>query len=359
MNKSFVPLTAAFESKFAALKASKLSALMARNFRNLEQHTKEKFLKFIEGPRQQPSYAFMPFGSASETKECSLDSTLPLHSACVAVIGAANAGKSTLVNHLIGSKCLPVSSKAQTTRNATLAVKTQGNFQVVFVDTPGFSPEYSISNLPASLADANALLYVVDVSKPFFSYDWKVAVPRLAASCPETIPVALVLNKIDKCSEERLLRIKADFSTKLPMLERIFCTNALHKNKDVLEVEKWILSKNICKPVKEFAFPSVNQPVLTPIERVLECLREKIYKRYNAEVPYMAKVEVVSWKEPNPKTLCLAVDVAVPRQSHQLILLGSKGEALNWVREKTQQELSDFFQKNVHLFIRVVVSANK
>ena len=359
MNKSFVPLTTAFESKLAALKASKLSALMHRNFRNLEDHCKQKFAKFMEGPRQPPAYAFLPFlPESTSPRPRPIQSSNSLFTGCVAVLGAANAGKSTLINHLIGTKCLPVSSKAQTTRAATLAVKTLNNFQVVFVDTPGFSAEYSLSKLHASLTDADALMYVVDVSKPFFSYDYKVAVPQLANSCPLGIPVVLVLNKIDKCSEDRLQRIKADFSSKLPSLARIFCTNALQRNHAVQEVENWILSENVCKSVQEFPFPLVNQPVLTPIERVLESLREKIFKRYNAEIPYLTKMQIVSWKEPNSGTLCLTVDIAVPRHSHQLILLGSNGEALNWVREKVQQELTISFQKKVHLFIRVVVSAS-
>lgn len=261
----------------------------------------------------------------------------------VSIVGKPNAGKSTLMNGLVGEKLSIVTSKAQTTRHRILGIVNGDDFQVIYSDTPGIMKpnyqlqEYMMSYVSTSLVDADVILLVVDLKD---KYEDDETISRLKRS---SAPLIVVLNKIDLVSEEELVE-HTKFWVDLLNPGKIIPVSAL-KNVNVNEVFKAILNYLPVHP------PFYDKESLTDRpERFFaaEVIREKIFKNYKKEVPYSTEVVISEFRE-DEKIIRMRAEIYVERQSQKGIIIGKKGEALKKIGIQAREDLEKFFDKQVFL----------
>jgi GTP-binding protein Era len=280
----------------------------------------------------------------------------------VAVIGAPNAGKSTLVNKLVGSKVSIVTPKVQTTRMRVRGVAMHGHAQLVFVDTPGiFKPRRKLDRAMvkaawAGAADADAVLVIVDAPA-------EVAEPGgLAARDTQSIvdglrdsrrKASLVLNKIDAMSRAELLPL-ADRFVKEGVFDQIFMISAL-KGDGVQDVLAWCAGR---VPEGPWHYPA-DQAADIPLRLLAaEITREKLYLRLHDELPYAASVETEKWTEHKDGSVRIDQTIFVEREGQKAIVLGKSGRAVKMIGEASRHELEEMLGRRVHLFLFVKVRAN-
>lgn len=292
--------------------------------------------------------------SASRTKK-------PKHvSGFVTLLGRPNAGKSTLVNALVGSKVAIVSSKPQTTRASVQAVLTRPNAQIVFLDTPGVHTAGKLIHrrmmqaVRESLADRDLLLWVVDASLPLDPAD----VEAMKVIAPERAPKFLVLNKVDRLkSREAILPLidayqKAADEAGSPFAECVPVSALKARGLDVLERE---IIRHM--PAGPRYFPEdfvTDQP-----ERHLaaEIVREHVLHQTRQEVPHAVAVLVEKWED-LPKLVRIAATVYVERDGQKKILLGAGGAQLKQIGTAAREEIERLLGKKVFLELFVKVKAN-
>jgi GTP-binding protein Era len=275
----------------------------------------------------------------------------PTRCGFVAVIGAPNAGKSTLVNALVGAKVSIVSHKVQTTRVALRGIAIAGASQLVFIDTPGiFKPRRRLDRAMVEAAwggagDADMILLLVDAAKRL-DEDLERILPRLA---DVHVPVVLALNKIDRVEKEKLLQVAQDLNTKVKFTDT-FMISALEKNG--IDDLKAYLAK--AAPEGPWHYPE--DEVSDAPMRLLasEITREKIYHRLHEELPYEATVETTDWKE-KPSEVRIEQTIFVNRDSQKSIVLGKGGQMIKQISMDSRRELSKIMEKTVHLFLFVKV----
>lgn len=268
----------------------------------------------------------------------------------VSIVGKPNAGKSTLMNALVGEKMSIITPKAQTTRHRILGIVNEEEYQIVFSDTPGvIKPVYGLQEsmmgaVNDSLVDADVILLVTDINE---RYDESDVIEKLKNT---TSPFAIIINKIDKSTQEQVeAKIQYWIDTLNP--NAVFATSAL-KEYNIEPVMDFILQKLPEHP----AF--YDKETLTDrTERffVSEIIREKIFRLYEKEIPYSTEVIITAFKEEETINR-ISAEIIVERDSQKNILIGKGGEMIKKVGTYARKDIEEFLQKKVFLemFVKVL-----
>ena len=273
----------------------------------------------------------------------------------VAVIGAPNAGKSTLVNQLVGQKVAITSAKAQTTRARLLGIAIEGDVQIILVDTPGiFVPKRRLDRAMVSAAwegteAADAVLLMVDPIKQR-RHELEPLLEALANRPEKKI---LVLNKVDIAKKEPLLALAQDLAAKVEFAE-IYFISAL--TGDGVPEMKAALAAMM--PVAEWMYPE--DQVSDASERLLaaEITREQLYRQLHEELPYDSAVRPELYQHRPDGSLEIHQQIVVVRDNQRAIVLGKGGSKIKAIGEAARKELSELLGVKVHLFLHVKVEEN-
>lgn len=272
----------------------------------------------------------------------------------VAVVGRPNAGKSTLVNQLVGEKVAIISDRPQTTRNRILSILSTETAQMVFLDTPGLHKpqdklgEHMVQAAVNAIKEVDVVLFVVDASEKRGKGE-KVILERLKEEC--RAPVILVLNKIDQiASKESLLPIIAHFQKEYPF-HSILTLSAL-ADEDFTPLLQEI---EACLPAGPDFYPEdmyTDQP-----ERVMaaEIIREKILQLTRDEVPHAVAVQVQEMKTRPNDMVYVRADIYVERDSQKAILIGARGKMLKEISQRARKDIEDLIGNRVYLELWVKV----
>jgi GTP-binding protein Era len=269
----------------------------------------------------------------------------------IAVIGAPNAGKSTLVNTLVGTKVSIVSRKVQTTRMPIRGIAIEGASQLVFIDTPGiFAPRRRLDRAMVEAAwggagDADVIVLVVDAAKGL-DEDVEPILERLGTV---KTPMILALNKIDRVKKERLLELAGTLNARVPFAAT-FMISAL--GGDGVDDLKAHLTAAVPEGPWHYPEDEISDAPLRVM--AAEITREKIYERLHDELPYQTTVETTSWQE-KPKSVRIEQTILVERDSQRAIVLGAGGRTIKQLSMEARQELAGILEKPVHLFLLVKV----
>ncbi|MEM6780468.1 MAG: GTPase Era [Pseudomonadota bacterium] len=274
-----------------------------------------------------------------------------------AVIGAPNAGKSTLINEMVGTKVSIVSPKVQTTRTRVLGIVMQDEAQIVLVDTPGiFEPDKRktmeramVAAALDGLSDADVILFLVD-AHAYKRQDLSQILERLKA---QNRPVALVLNKVDKINPEKLLELSKELND-AHAFEVTFMVSAL-KGKGVDDITSYLAD---VMPEGPHLFPE-DQVSDMPVRLLAaEITREKLFHKLHQELPYALTVETEEWEPFQDGSIKINQTIYVARDNHKGIVLGKGGSLIKDVGEKSRIELEDILETRVHLKLFVKVREN-
>ena len=273
----------------------------------------------------------------------------------VALIGAPNVGKSTLVNALVGSKVTIVSRKVQTTRALIRGIVIEDNAQIILVDTPGiFSPKRRLDRAMVSTAwsgahDADLVCVLLD-AKAGIDEEADAILNKLASVAH---PKILVLNKIDLIPREKLLAL-AQAANERMKFESTFMISALSGD-GVADLRK-TLAKMV--PPGPFHYPE-DQMSDAPLRHLAaEITREKIYRQLHQELPYQSTVETDSWTERKDKSVRIEQTIFVERESQRKIVLGKGGATIKSIGADSRKEIAEIVGVPVHLFLFVKVREN-
>jgi GTPase len=268
----------------------------------------------------------------------------------VSIIGKPNAGKSTLMNALVGEKMSIITPKAQTTRHRILGIVNEEDYQIVFSDTPGIiKPHYALQEtmmhqVNGSIVDADLILLVTDINE---KYDESDVLEKLQGSLA---PLCVIINKIDK-SDEETVKQKVDYWQEKLNPKAIFAVSAL-KDHNVLAVMNFVIEHLPEHPAyyEKDALTDRNDRFFAS-----EIIREKIFKIYEKEIPYSTEVIITAFKEGETMHR-ISSEIIVERDSQKNILIGKGGETLKKVGTYARKDMEEFFQKKVFLemFIKVI-----
>ena len=271
----------------------------------------------------------------------------------IAVIGAPNAGKSTLVNSLVGAKVAIVNRKVQTTRTTLRGIAIVGASQLVFIDTPGiFAPRRRLDRAMVDAAwggagDADQVLLVVDAAKGIDE-----DVERILGKLQGGKAQLLALNKIDRVKKERLLDLAAELNTRAPFATT-FMISAL--SGDGVADLKAYLAGVVAPGPWHYPEDEVSDAPLRVM--AAEITREKMYDRLHEELPYQAAVETTAWLE-QKNGIRIEQTIFVERDSQKSIVLGKGGSMIKTLSTEARKELSKVLERPVHLFLFVKVREN-
>ncbi len=272
-----------------------------------------------------------------------------------AVIGAPNAGKSTLVNALVGAKVSIVTHKAQTTRTRLRGIALEGQSQIILVDTPGiFAPKRRLDRAMVETAwtEARAAEIVILIADTARGFD-EIADPVLAQVAELTIPLVLALNKIDKVQKEKLLNLAGEDSARLKF-ERLFMISALTGD-GVADLKSYLAGR---MPPGVWLFPE-DQIADAPLRQwAAEITREKLFLRLHEEIPYSSTVETTDWKQLRDGSVRIDQTIFVERESQRKIVLGAKGQAIKQISMEARREIAEGVEAPVHHFLFVKVREN-
>ncbi len=290
------------------------------------------------------------------TIESSTDSA-PAATSCgfVALIGAPNVGKSTLVNALVGSKVTIVSRKVQTTRALIRGIVIEDNAQIILVDTPGiFSPKRRLDRAMVSTAwsgahDADLVCVLLD-AKAGIDEEAEAILSKLATV---KHPKILVLNKIDLIPREKLLALAQTANDRMKF-ESTFMISAL--SGDGVEDLRKTLAKMV--PAGPFHYPEDQMSDAPMRHLAAEITREKIYRQLHQELPYQSTVETDSWTERKDKSVRIEQTIFVERESQRKIVLGKGGATIKSIGADSRKEIAEIVGVPVHLFLFVKVREN-
>jgi len=286
-----------------------------------------------------------------------------------AIIGAPNAGKSTLVNRLVGTKVSIVTQKVQTTRFPVRGVAMEGEAQIVLVDTPGiFKPRRRLDRAMVRSAwggaeDADAVVHLVDVQAEMAVEDGGASgADKKAVQDVESIveglkgakrKAILALNKIDGVKRERLLAITEKLFNS-GVYSEVFMISAL-KGAGVDDLKARLAE---LMPEGPWLYPE-DQTADLPVRLLAaEITREKVYLRVHEELPYAASVETTAFEERKDGSVRIEQTIYVEREGQRAIILGKGGQTLKWIGSASREELADLLDRKVHLFLHVKVREN-
>jgi GTP-binding protein Era len=277
------------------------------------------------------------------------------HCGIVAVIGAPNAGKSTLVNALVGQKVAITSAKAQTTRARLLGIALEDETQIILADTPGiFAPKRRLDRAMVSAAwegaeAADAVVLVVDAVK-LRRHELE---PLLEALANRPERKLLVLNKVDAAKKETLLELAQDLTGKVAF-DEVFFVSALTGD-GVAE-----LKHRLAELMPEGPWHYPEDQVSDASERLLaaEVTREQLYRQLHEELPYDSAVRPESYQQRKDGSLEIRQQIVIGRDSQKAIVLGKRGARIKAIGEAARKELSEMLGVPVHLFLHVKVDEN-
>ena len=278
----------------------------------------------------------------------------------VALIGAPNAGKSTLINALVGAKVSIVSRKAQTTRGPVRGVVVEGEAQIVFVDTPGlFQPKRRLDRAMTdaawgAAADADARALIVDARAEVGEAEISEGVQRILDALKERRGRhVLILNKIDLIEAPQLLELSARFNKALAFDETFMISAERGHGLDKLKRD---LAKLM--PAGPWLYPE-DQIADAPMRALAaEITREKIFERLHDELPYQTTVETDSWKDLPDGSARIEQTIYVTREGHKKIVIGEGGRTLKSIGSAARKEIAEANDSKVHLFLFVKVREN-
>lgn len=270
----------------------------------------------------------------------------------VAVVGATNAGKSTLVNQMVGAKVTITSRKVQTTRRRILGIQIKDESQIVLVDTPGlFTPKTSLEKTMVKAAwsamnDTDMILFLWDARLPYTKAE--TVLKRLKSY---EKPIYLVLNKIDLVPREKLLALSANFNA-LMDFSRTFMISALHNQgvEDLLAT----LAEEV--PEGPWHYPEDQLSDLPMRLLAAEITREHLFDRLHQEIPYSLAVETESWEAFENGSIRIGQVVHVQKPAQKAIVLGKGGAMLKAIGRAARAELCQHLECEVHLFLHVRVT---
>ncbi|WP_193371191.1 GTPase Era [Pelagibius marinus] len=274
----------------------------------------------------------------------------------VAVVGAPNAGKSTLVNQLVGAKVSIVTHKVQTTRTRVRGIAIHGDSQIVFIDTPGiFTAKRRLERAMvqaawAGVEDADVVLVIHDAGRKKISDDTRRVIEGLADSRCELV---LVLNKVDLVKREKLLELAAELAA-MANFSKVFMISAL--TGDGLEDLLDYLAGRM--PEGPWHFPEDQLSDISLRLLAAEITREKLFLNLHQELPYALTVESEGWEEFKDGSVRIEQTIYVGREQHKAMCLGKGGKTIRVVREAAQKEMEEAFGQPVHLFLFVKVREN-
>ena len=270
----------------------------------------------------------------------------------VAVVGAPNAGKSTLVNALVGQKVAIVSAKAQTTRTRIMGIAIEGAAQILLLDTPGiFQPKRRLDRAMVAAAwggtaDADVIVLVID-AETGFSRRIEEMVERLGER-PE--PKLLVLNKVDLIRKDALLGLAAAFAERVAF-EEIFMVSAASGD-GVADLKAW-LGRRV--PEGPWHFPEDQVSDATDRMLAAEITREQIYHQLHQELPYASAVETERFEERRDGSVAIHQQILVGRDTQKAIVLGKGGARLKAIGLAAREAIGEHLGRKVHLFLHVKV----
>jgi len=276
----------------------------------------------------------------------------PTHCGFVALIGAPNAGKSTLLNALVGSKVSIISHKVQTTRALVRGIAIQDRSQLIFVDTPGiFSPRRRLDRAMVTTAwsgahEADLVGVIIDARKGL-DEEAEDILRRLG---DVKAPKLVVLNKIDAVVKEALLTLAND-ANKAATFVSTFMVSALTGD-GVMDLKTWLAQR---VPPGPWLYPP-DQMSDAPIRQLAaEITREKLFERLHQELPYHSTVETEVWKELRAGDIRIEQTIYVERESQRKIVLGKGGQTIKAIGEAARKEIAAIVEVKVHLFLFVKV----
>ncbi|MGX1196154.1 GTPase Era [Parvibaculum sp. MBR-TMA-1.3b-4.2] len=273
----------------------------------------------------------------------------------VAIIGAPNAGKSTLLNQLVGSKVAIVTHKVQTTRARIRGIAIEGNAQIVFVDTPGiFKPKRRLDRAMVDAAwggakDSDQVLLLIDIQKGI-TEEVRAILKSLEDSQRK---VLLALNKIDGVPHAKLLEMAQELN-ETGLFSEIFMISALTGD-GVGDLRRHVAA---LMPEGPWLYPE-DQIADVPMRSLAaEITREKAYLRLHDELPYALTVETESWEEKKDGSIRIQQVIYVERDSQKKIVLGKGGQSIKTIGQLAREEMQELLETKVHLFLFVKVREN-
>lgn len=278
---------------------------------------------------------------------------MTLRCGLIAVLGAPNAGKSTLVNALVGQKVAIVSPKAQTTRARLMGIAIEGEAQMLLIDTPGiFTPNRRLDRAMVKAAwegaeDADRVVLVID------------AAAKVAARVEQVIagvearpePKILVLNKVDIAKKDDLLVLAARLAERLKP-ERIFMVSSTTGD-GVQDLKAHLAA---AMPEGPWHFPEDQLTDATDRMVAAELTREQLYLQLHAELPYSAAVETEKWEDRNDGSAVIHQQILIERDSQKAIVVGKGGSRLKAIGQAAREAIAEHLGRKVHLFLHVKVS---
>jgi len=272
----------------------------------------------------------------------------------VALIGEPNAGKSTLLNRMVGAKVSIVTHKVQTTRARIRGVAMQGDSQIVFVDTPGlFQPRRRLDRAMVAAAwggaaDADVVVLMIEAHRGVTEGVERV-LERLA-EVGQGRTVALAINKIDRVEASALLSLTKELNDRFDSAETFMIS--AEKGHGVDALRQWLAAQ---VPAGPWLYPE-DQIADLPMRMIAaEMTREKLTLRLHQELPYQLTVETDSWEERKDGSARIEQIIYVSRDGHKGIVLGNKGETIKSVSQAARAELTEFLGRKIHLFLQVKV----
>ena len=277
----------------------------------------------------------------------------PTRAGFVAVVGAPNAGKSTLVNALVGQKVAIVSAKAQTTRSRLMGIAVAGEAQILLVDTPGiFEPKRRLDRAMLAAAwsgadDADLILLVVD-SAAGVNREVEQAIAGLDK---RRHPLFIALNKVDLVKKPQLLGLAAQLTERLDP-QQLFMISAAQG--DGVPDLKAALAQAV--PESPWLYPEDEVSDATDRMIAAELTREQIYEQLYQELPYAAAVETESWEDRADGSTAIRQRILVERDSQKAIVIGKGGKRLKDIGQKAREAIAEHLGRKVHLFLHVKVN---
>ena len=270
----------------------------------------------------------------------------------VAIVGAPNAGKSTLVNALVGTKVSIVSPKVQTTRFRVLGILMAGPAQVILVDTPGiFQPRRRLDRAMVAAAwngasDADLVCLLVDANRGYDD-DTRAIVDKLREAKRQAV---LILNKVDAVKKEKLLDLAAQLHAE-GLFTDVFMISALKG--DGLDPLRTLFVERV--PQGPWMFPEDEVSDLPQRMLAAEITREKAFLKLHEELPYALTVETERWEERDDGSARIDQVIFIQRESQKAIVVGKGGHQIKAIGAAARQELEELLERRVHLFLHVKV----